>query len=123
MDSSNRPFRFPVSILIGSTPLNILQVIKGYRIDIRYYPKFLLTFLLSVIFQVMNLVEQLIDKKSLKPSVVKEPPVFIIGFWRSGTTMLHSLLCQDPLAGYVTTFQGVFPNQALTRGKMAESAN
>ena len=47
----------------------------------------------------------------------EEPPVFIIGFWRSGTTLLHSLMCQDPHAGYVTTFQAVFPNLVLTRYK------
>jgi len=53
------------------------------------------------------------------PEVVREiePPVFIIGFWRSGTTVLHSLLCQDPRAGYVTTFHGVFPNFVLSRFK------
>jgi hypothetical protein len=44
-----------------------------------------------------------------------EPPVFIIGFWRSGTTLLHSLLCQDHTAAYTTTFQTVFPNLVLTQ--------
>ena len=65
----------------------------------------------------MNLYERLIYKKKLKTIRIEEPPVFIIGFWRSGTTLLHSLLCQDPQAGYVTTFQGVFPNLVLTQKK------
>jgi hypothetical protein len=117
MDSRNRPFRFPVSILIGSTLANIMQVLKGYRIDLRYYPKFLLTFLVSMIFEVFNLAERLIYKKKLMAMPAGQPPVFIIGFWRSGTTILHSLLCQDPQAGYVTTFHGVFPNLVLTQQK------
>jgi len=117
MDSTNRPFKFPVSILIGSTPANILQVIKGYRIDLRYYPKFLLTFLVSMIFEVMNLAERLIYRKKIKTIRAEQPPVFIVGFWRSGTTLLHSLLCQDPQAGYVNTFHGVFPNLVLTQKK------
>ncbi len=49
--------------------------------------------------------------------ISEEPPIFVIGFWRSGTTLLHSMLCQDKRAGYVTTFQGVFPNLVLTQKK------
>jgi hypothetical protein len=115
MRSRIRPFKFNVSILIGSTPANILQVIKGYRIDKRYYMKFFLSFLISLIFEVMNLAERLVEKRILRNVTAEEPPLFVIGFWRSGTTLLHSLLCQDKRAGYVTTFQGVFPNLVLTQ--------
>ena len=117
MSSRNIPFKFPVSVLIGSKPANILKVIKGYRIDLRYYPKLILSFIISCIFGLMNLWEQLIYKKKSGTFEPKVPPVFIIGFWRSGTTLLHSLMCQDPRAGYVTTFQAVFPNLVLTRNK------
>jgi len=117
MDSSNRPFKFPVSILIGSTPANILRVIKGHKIDLRYYAKFALTFVVALIFEIFNLAEYLIYRRKLKKNLSEEPPVFIIGFWRSGTTLLHSLLCQDPQAGYVTTYHGVFPNLVLTQKK------
>lgn len=34
-----------------------------------------------------------------------QPPVFIIGHWRSGTTLLHELLVQDPRHGYPNTYQ------------------
>jgi hypothetical protein len=117
MGSSNRVFKFPVSVLIGSKPVNILRVINGYSIDLQYYPKLILTFLVSLIFELMNFYELMIYKKKLKALRVDEPPVFIIGFWRSGTTLLHSLMCQDPRAGFVTTFQGVFPNLVLTQNK------
>jgi len=117
MESRSRPFKFPVSILIGSRPATILKVIKGYRIDFRYYPKFALTLLVSLIFELFNLAERIIFHRKVKSVKQEEPPVFIIGFWRSGTTLLHSLLCQDPRAGYVTTFQGVFPNLVLTQQK------
>jgi hypothetical protein len=123
MSPSNKPFRFPVSILIGSSPANILQVIKGYRIDFRYYPKFLLSFLISLIFEVMNLAERIVEKVRVKNVVSEEPPVFVIGFWRSGTTLLHSMLCQDKRAGYVTTFQGVFPNLVLSQKWLKKFTN
>ncbi len=117
MGSHDRRFKFPVSVLIGSKPANILQVIKGYRIDLQYYPKFLLSLFISVVFELMILWERLIYKKKFKNYRSGEPPVFVVGFWRSGTTLLHNLLCQDPRAGYVTTFQAVFPNLVLTRYK------
>ncbi len=77
MSSRNRPFKFPVSILIGSSPSNILRVIKGYRIDFRYYPKFLLSFLISLIFEVMNLAERMVEKRMLKNVAAEEPPIFV----------------------------------------------
>ncbi|HIK46372.1 MAG TPA: sulfotransferase [Leptolyngbyaceae cyanobacterium M65_K2018_010] len=30
------------------------------------------------------------------------PPIFIVGYWRSGTTHLHNLLSQSPAFGYIT---------------------
>jgi len=70
-----------------------------------------------MIFEVFNLVERVVEKKMLNSVAAKEPPIFVIGFWRSGTTILHSLLCQDQRAGFVTTFQGVFPHLVLTQKK------
>jgi omega-hydroxy-beta-dihydromenaquinone-9 sulfotransferase len=42
-----------------------------------------------------------------------EPPVFIMGHWRTGTTLLHELLSADPRYGYPTTFQCMFPSAFL----------
>lgn len=37
-------------------------------------------------------------------------PVFILGHWRSGTTLLHNMLSVDPQFGYVSYVQGLFPH-------------
>jgi hypothetical protein len=37
------------------------------------------------------------------------PPIFVIGHWRSGTTYLHNLLCQDAQFGYISTLQSMAP--------------
>ena len=34
-----------------------------------------------------------------------EPPIFILGHWRSGTTLLHELLVQDPRHTFPNTYQ------------------
>jgi hypothetical protein len=46
---------------------------------------------------------------------IDTPPVFIIGHWRSGTTLLHNVLCMDPRAAYMTTSFSILPNNLVTR--------
>jgi len=40
-------------------------------------------------------------------------PVFVIGHWRTGTTLLHELLACDPRLAAPTTYQCMFPNTFL----------
>ncbi|KAB2876490.1 MAG: sulfotransferase [Bauldia sp.] len=42
-----------------------------------------------------------------------QPPVFILGHWRTGTTLTHELLSADPRFGYPTTFQCMFPSSFM----------
>lgn len=37
------------------------------------------------------------------------PPVFIVGFWRSGTTFLHNVMSRDPRFAYPTFIEAVSP--------------
>jgi omega-hydroxy-beta-dihydromenaquinone-9 sulfotransferase len=109
-------FRFPVTSLAGSTPQNIINLLRRHKTEPKYYLKIILSFLASLIFTPFNLAEKLILRKRIINFHFEEPPLFIIGFMRSGTTLLHNLLCQDPKAGYTTTFQTVFPHSVLTQG-------
>lgn len=110
-----KQFSFPVHPLVGSSFFNIIALLKRHKIDLIYYPKFILTLLIAGVFEIFNLYESIRLKKKLKETPFKEPPVFIIGFWRSGTTLLHNLMCCDPRAGYTTTFQIVFPHSTITQ--------
>jgi hypothetical protein len=108
-------FKFPVSTLVGSNLENIFSLIKGHRIEPKYRFKFIITLIVAGIFEILNLTERIVWKKRIRDHRLTTPPIFIIGFWRSGTTLLHNLLCQDPKAAYTTTFQTVFPNLVLTQ--------
>ncbi|MEO0373481.1 MAG: sulfotransferase [Cyanobacteria bacterium P01_A01_bin.17] len=44
--------------------------------------------------------ERLISAINPRPPI--ESPVFIVGYWRSGTTHLHNLMSQDPTFGYIS---------------------
>jgi hypothetical protein len=54
---------------------------------------------------------------TLKKVTVEHPPIFIIGHWRSGTTHLHLLMCQDAHLGYTSTFQTTAPGLFLVGEK------
>lgn len=47
-----------------------------------------------------------------------DPPLFILGIWRSGTSLLHNLLAQDDRFAYPNTYQVSFPQTFLTTEKI-----
>ena len=48
------------------------------------------------------------ERVSLDP-----PPIFVVGHWRSGTTLLHDLFSEDPNLDYPTTYECFFPHHFL----------
>src|SRR5437870_3032120 len=42
-----------------------------------------------------------------------EPPLFILGIWRSGTTHLHNLLAHDQRLAFPSTFEVLYPHTFL----------
>ncbi len=52
---------------------------------------------------------------AMKRNGVKPDPVFIIGHWRSGTTLLHNLLSRDPGFSTITFRHTVLPWDFLNR--------
>lgn len=55
-------------------------------------------------------VDKLLYASSINQTELAEPPVFILGHWRSGTTFLHELLIRDPAHSYATTYQCFAPH-------------
>jgi hypothetical protein len=106
-------FNFPVSPLVGSSFGNYLRIVSGKKIHPKYISRFLLTTIASGVLDPFGRGEKLIKSKIIHNTEINEDPVFIIGFWRSGTTYLHNLLCQDPNHAYVSTYQSIFPHHCL----------
>jgi hypothetical protein len=105
----------PVSTLIGSTVRNYFKILKQGRIAPKYYFKIFLSTLVIFIATPFHLWEKLIFYRKLKNFKFKKPPLFILGHWRSGTTLLHNMLTKDPSAGYMTTYHAVFPNNLSSK--------
>lgn len=55
-------------------------------------------------------VDRAIYSRRIDQVELKEPPIFILGHWRAGTTFLHELLIRDPAHTYPTTYQCFAPH-------------
>ena len=100
----------PISTLAGSSFGSYFKVLRSGTIAKRSYLKVALTTLVVLVRAPFPLWDALVFARRIKRSTAMEPPLFILGHWRSGTTLLHNVLCQDPRAAYLTTYASVFPN-------------
>jgi len=62
-------------------------------------------------------VQWLLFNRRIQNTVVLKNPVFILGHYRSGTSLLHKLLTSDSRFGYLTYYDALFPNTNLLFGK------
>jgi len=58
----------------------------------------------SVFNSTMSGLQRTLYGKAIKNTEIEHPPLFIIGHWRSGTTMLHELLVGDTRFAFPTTY-------------------
>jgi thioester reductase-like protein len=82
------------------------------EVDLRLSGRAALMTAASVAAAPLALAESLAFGRKLQRTPVR-PPIFIVGHWRSGTTHLHNLLCQDPTFGYLTMYQAMAPDCSL----------
>lgn len=61
----------------------------------------------------LGLLQRLLFRRSLAAAELQGPPVFIVGHWRSGTTLLHELMVRDERLSSPSTFQCFAPHHFL----------
>ena len=57
--------------------------------------------------------DRLIYGRRVARTPIAQPPLFIVGHWRTGTTLLHELMVRDEQFSYPTTFQVMAPHHFL----------
>jgi omega-hydroxy-beta-dihydromenaquinone-9 sulfotransferase len=62
---------------------------------------------------ILRLVQQAVYGRRIRRTPITQPPIFILGHWRSGTTFLHELMIQDERFGYPTTYEALDPGHFL----------
>ena len=56
--------------------------------------------------------------RKINRTKLADDPIFVIGHWRSGTTLLHELLVLDPRAHFPDTYACFAPNHFRVSGWM-----
>lgn len=105
----------PISPLIGSSLSIVREVFKGNKVASKYRLKVRITYIIVTIVTAFNWLDHLSFRRKIRKYRFEEAPLFIIGHWRSGTTLLHNLLTKDPAAAYTTTYQCVFPDNLKSK--------
>jgi len=93
----------------------LLKLIKENSVSPKYYLRFFITGLINLINKGFRAYERRFINRRFKTKKIERDPIFILGHWRSGTTHLHNLLCEDQQMAYNTTFQGVFPDTLFNK--------
>jgi hypothetical protein len=68
---------------------------------------------LSVVNSASNLCESAIYGRKIASQQIEHSPVFILGHWRSGTTLLHNLITLDPQFTFPNLYEVLFPGNFL----------
>ena len=106
-------FEHPLALGSLRNWLRLLRQSDG--VEARYAVRLLVVSSLALLTSPLRLWEQLRYGRELARTGTHPSPIFITGHWRTGTTYLHQLLCQDTNLGYVSTFQAMAPGFALTK--------
>jgi hypothetical protein len=72
----------------------------------------IITFVSSM-HTLLRFFEESFFRHRVRRVLIQQPPLFIVGHWRSGTTLLHELLVEDPQHGFPNTYQCLEPNHFL----------
>lgn len=91
----------------------ITLVKKNGGIDRKYLHRALFITVISLGTTPIRMLFNIKYMKKINEVPISDPPVFIIGHWRSGTTYLHELLSNDPQFCYTTLWSTLLPEGCL----------
>jgi hypothetical protein len=86
---------------------------NDFQVDTQCLGRLAHLVVLGVFNQVYGLCEELFNGAEIRAAEIQQPPLFVLGHWRSGTTHLHNLLSLDKNCTAPTAYQVHFPNHFL----------
>ncbi|HJO92513.1 MAG TPA: sulfotransferase [Victivallales bacterium] len=105
---------FAPSVIVGIKFDQWINTLKNnkFSIDLPYIPRAIATTNYSIYNSLCSFIEHVKFGKQIA-KVKHSPPVFILGHWRSGTTLLQNMLSVDKQLVTPTTLQVFQPNSFL----------
>ena len=100
--------------LFGISAKNWIQLLENNGgIDNNHLDRGTFITLTSILTSPARVLFKLKYDSKISSSKIKQPPVIIVGHWRTGTTYLHELLSQDPQFCYVSLWHTMLPDSFL----------
>ena len=84
-----------------------------FRIHPTKYPMTILGAGCSTMNSILSRVQRLTHGRTVAAVELTEPPIFIIGHWRSGTTLMHELMSMDERLAFPNNFDAFLPHHFL----------
>jgi omega-hydroxy-beta-dihydromenaquinone-9 sulfotransferase len=90
-----------------------LLVRNRFAVERPFIPVALANTALSIAFSALGVIQEVCYGQRVAETKLPEPPLFVLGAWRSGTTLLHNLLSLDARHTFPTMYQCLMPNHFL----------
>lgn len=102
----------PLLTLSGMSFRTLIEVLgrDGNQIDQRYLGRLAMLLGLGLVNSVLGRIEKYHNRSKIQAMRISEPPLFIIGYFRSGTTYLQNLLSLDGTNITPNAYLCLFPN-------------
>ena len=100
------------------TPWVRLLVRHRFRVSPTRVPMAFMVTLFSVLNSLLHYVQNWLYGRQADAIEIRQPPLFVIGHWRSGTTMLHELMVLDPRHNSPTTYECFAPSHFLLTSRI-----
>jgi hypothetical protein len=99
----------------GAEFFGLLRLLGKNRWRVRpsHLPLCLLDLMFALAHTSLRGIQSLLLGSRVKRVQLDPDPLFIVGHWRTGTTLVHELLALDPRHNFPTTFQCFVPNHFL----------
>ncbi len=84
-----------------------------FQIHLSRYPMTVMVGGCAVMNSVLSGVQFLTHGRKIAAANIERPPIFIVGHWRSGTTLMHELMAMDSRFAFPSNFDAFIPNHFL----------
>ncbi len=103
--------RFWHGMLLGSWFRLVAR--NRFRISLTRWPLACTITFATIFNSILRPIQGFFYRGLVERTQIKDAPIFIIGHWRSGTTLLHELLVLDARYTFPTTYECLAPNHFL----------
>ena len=107
--------RGPLQTIQGMSLGTLFRVLKrnSFEVDPRFIGRYFYLVAMGTLNSILGRCEGIAYRHRIETCEIKEPPLFIIGHWRSGTTHLHNLLSIDDNFTFPTAYEAMFPHHFI----------